>query len=66
MATASTLAIYVIACLTLPFFFSNFTHQTARESTEIARPHGIRQSVMIVTQKCLDPTNNPLPSFAQC
>ena len=42
VATASKLAIYVLS----------FAHQTARlESLEIARPRGIRRSVMVVTQK---------------
>ena len=65
VAAASKLAICVILCLTLSFF-SSLAHQTTRESTEIACPRGIWWPVMVVTQKCNDPTYKPLPTFSQC
>ena len=52
----------VILCLTLLFFLS-FAHQAAGESTEITRPRGIRQLVMVVTRKCNDPTYKPPSHF---
>ena len=49
----------------MPYFvvFSSFAHQTARESTEIAHPRGIRPLVMVVTRKCKDPVYKPPPHF---
>ena len=54
--------ICVMLCVTLSFFFSSFVHQTAGESTEISCPHGIQQSVMVVTEY-YDPANKPSPRF---
>ena len=62
VATASKLPFCVILCLALSFF-SSFAHQTARVSIDIVRPHGIRRSVMVITQKCNDPAYKPPPHF---
>ena len=49
-------------CSTLSLF-SSFAHQTAREIAEIARPRGIRRSVMVVTRKYHYPAYKPPPLF---
>ena len=62
VATASTLAICVILCLTLSLF-SSFAHQIARESVEIAHPYGIHWMVMVITCKYHYPAHKPPPLF---
>ena len=52
VAPTNELAICVIILCLILLFFSSFAHQTARESTEIIRPCGIRWLVIVITQKC--------------